>query len=61
LKKVISRLIHISELKPFDGSIRMLPGGMVILDATEIENKIIDLYIKELEKYKPRGIDAVAD
>lgn len=43
----------IKDLKPTEARVQMLPGGHILLNPTEVELRIIALYVEELNRWKP--------
>lgn len=46
--------------QPCGAHVQMLPNGHILLNPTEVELKIIALYIAELHKIKPPPTDCIA-
>jgi DNA-directed RNA polymerase subunit RPC12/RpoP len=51
-----SRILKFEELKPIDEFhvLRALPGGMFLVNPTEIEEQICQIFIEEIKKYERR-------
>ncbi len=57
------RLVFFKDLKPIDDYhvLRALPEGMILINPTPVEEKLIQLYINELKKYMPPSFPVVAN